>query len=144
MASQKRNFNGMGYHEVQRANSNNRSKLKQEDQRWLKHNGYKNVGWDGVIHLHQKIKEFLDKDSLEDLTLEELFLEVDRIGNKYLASHEIEESNQALSKELNEIAEEIDRQFPDTEIEAVDFGDKTDKKLRKNRGQMSRRTTKTS
>ena len=142
MANQKRNFNGMSYREVQRVNSNNKSRLQKEDQKWLKANGYKNVGWDSVIHLHQKIKEFLDKYSLEELTLEELFLEVDRIGNKYLASQEIEEFNQILSKELNEIAEEIDRQFLDTEIEAVDFGDGTNKKPRKNRGRTSYKSTK--
>ena len=132
----------MSYREVQRVNSNNKSRLQKEDQKWLKANGYKNVGWDSVIHLHQKIKEFLDKYSLEELTLEELFLEVDRIGNKYLASQEIEEFNQILSKELNEIAEEIDRQFLDTEIEAVDFGDGTNKKPRKNRGRTSYKSTK--
>ena len=132
----------MSYREAQRVNSNNKSRLQKEDQKWLKANGYKNVGWDSVIHLHQKIKEFLDKYSLEELTLEELFLEVDRIGNKYLASQEIEEFNQILSKELNEIAEEIDRQFLDTEIEAVDFGDGTNKKPRKNRGRTSYKSTK--
>ena len=142
MANQKRNFNGMSYREAQRVNSNNKSRLQKEDQKWLKANGYKNVGWDSIIHLHQKIKEFLDKYSLEELTLEELFLEVDRIGNKYLASQEIEEFNQILSKELNEIAEEIDRQFLDTEIEAVDFGDGTNKKPRKNRGRTSYKSTK--
>ena len=132
----------MSYREAQRVNSNNKSRLQKEDQKWLKANGYKNVGWDSVINLHQKIKEFLDKYSLEELTLEELFLEVDRIGNKYLASQEIEEFNQILSKELNEIAEEIDRQFLDTEIEAVDFGDGTNKKPRKNRGRTSYKSTK--
>ena len=144
MKSKKRNFNGMSYREAQRTNSANRSKLQKEDQKWLKDNGYRNFGWDSVIALYQKNKEFLDKYALEDLTLEELFLEVDRIGNKYLDSHEIEEFNQALSKELNEIADEIDKQFPDTEIEVTDFSDKADKKLRKNRGQRSYGTTKTS
>lgn len=134
MANQKRNFDGISYRELQRVNSNNKSKLPKEDKKWLKANGYKNVGWDSVIHLHQKIKEFLDKYLLEELTLEELFLEVDRVGNKYFTSQEIEESNQTLSKELNEIAEEIDRQFPDTEIEAVDFSDRANKKPRKSRG----------
>ncbi len=144
MASQKRNFEGMSYREVQRANSSNRSKLQKEDQKWLKDNGHKNVGWNNIITLYQRIKEFLDRDSLEDSTLEDLYLEADRIGNKYLDRHEIEEFNRAFSKELNEIAEEIDKQFPDTEIEAVDFRDKTDKKPRKSRGQTSYKTTKIS
>jgi len=144
MKSKKRNFNGLSYRETQRANSANRSKLQKEDQKWLRDNGYRNIGWDSVIDLYQKNKEFLDKYSLETLTLEELFLEVDRIGNKYLDSHEIEGFNQALSKELNEIADEIDKQFPDTEIEVIDFSEKIDKKFRKNRNQAPYRTTKTS
>ncbi|MHC5823790.1 MAG: hypothetical protein ACYT04_50140, partial [Nostoc sp.] len=64
--------------------------------------------------LYQKIEEFLNKYHIDDLTLEELFLEVDRIGNKYLTIQEIENFNQSFSKEVNEIAEEIDKQFPDT------------------------------
>jgi len=144
MASHKRNFDGMSYREVQCANSSNRIKLQKEDQKWLKDNNHKNVGWNNVVTLHQKIKEFLDKYSLEDLTLEDLYLEADRIGNKYLDRHEIEEFNQALSKELNEISEEIDRQFPDTDIETVDFSDKTDKKSRKSRSRTSYKPTKTS
>lgn len=142
MASQKRNFDGMSYREVQRANSDSRSKLQKDDRTWLKDNRYKNVGWNNVITLYQKIEEFLDKDLTEDSTLEDLYLEADRIGNKYLDRHEIEEFNRAFSKELNEIAEEIDKQFPDTEIEAVDFRDKTDKKARKSRSQTSYKTTK--
>ncbi|MBH8574779.1 hypothetical protein I8752_17470 [Nostocaceae cyanobacterium CENA369] len=73
------------------------------------------------MNLYQKIEELLDKYQLEDLTLEELFLEADRIGNKYLTSQEIEEFNQRLSREVNDISEEIDKQFPDTEIEFIDF-----------------------
>ncbi len=144
MASQKRNFDGMSYREVQRANSDSQSKLQKDDRAWLKDNSYKNVGWNNVITLYQKIKEFLDRDSLEDSTLEDLYLEADRIGNKYLDRHEIAEFNQAFSKELNEISEEIDKQFPDTEIEAADFRAKTDRKPRKSRGQTSYKTTKIS
>lgn len=127
------NFNGMSYREVQRANSKNRNKLPKKDQKWLKDNGYKNIGWDNVINLCQKIKDFLDKVRLEDLTLEELFLEADRIGNKYLTIQEIQEVNQKLAKEVNEIAEEIDKQFPDTESEIVDFKGKLNSKTYKRR-----------
>lgn len=122
--AQKRTFNGISYHAVQRANSNNKDKLHKEDKTWLKDNGYKNVGWDNVISLHQKIEEFLDKYKFEDLSLEELFLEADRIGNKYLTKQEIEDYNQQLIKEVSEISEEIDKQFPDTEIEIIDFESK--------------------
>jgi hypothetical protein len=131
MASKKntaRKFNGMSYREVQHANSVNRDKLKKEDRKWLKDNGYKNVGWASIISLFQKIEEILDKSRLEDLTLEELFLEADRIGNKYLSDQEIKEFNQRLAEEVNEISEEIDKQFPDTEIEFIDFSKKSKNK----------------
>ncbi len=116
--SKKRKFKGMSYYEVQRANSEHRNKLHKEEQKWLKNNGYKNVGWDNVIKLYEFLK-------IIDNSLEELFLEADRIGNKYLTNQEIEKFNHSLSKELNEIAEEFDKQFPDTEIEIIDFSRKT-------------------
>jgi len=143
MANKKsKKFNGMSYREVQRANSKNRSKLHKEDQNWLKDNGYRNVGWNNVVNLHQKIEDFLDKYRLDDLTLEELFLEADRIGNKYLTNQEIEEFNQRLSKEVNEVSEEIDKQFPDTEIEIIDFSDKTNNMSRNKHHQKPYRTIK--
>ncbi|MBD2099562.1 hypothetical protein [Leptolyngbya sp. FACHB-261] len=137
MASQKRKFNAMSYHEVQRANSRKRAKLRKEDQQWLRDNSYRNVGWDNVVNLFQKIQEFLDKYELEELTLGELFLEADRIGNKYITNREIQEFNQRLSEEVNEIAEEVDRQFPDIEVETIDFSTKADQKARKKRNQKS-------
>ena len=115
----KKTFNEMSYREVQGANTLDRSKLSKEDQKWLKDHHYKNVGWQHVISLYQKIQELLNP--LEDLTLEDLFLEADRIGNKYQTSQEIQEFNQQLAKEVNEVSEAIDRQFPDTEIEIIDF-----------------------
>ncbi|MEH2191862.1 MAG: hypothetical protein V7K98_04250 [Nostoc sp.] len=135
-------FNGMSYRDTQRINSKNRNKLKQEDIHWLKTEGYKNVGWNNVIILYHKIKDFLDKCQFEDLTLEELFLEAERIGNKYLTTQEIQETNHKLSKEVNEIAEEIDKQFPDTEIEFIDFSNRTKKTYRKQNNQKSYRTIK--
>ncbi|MEH1897459.1 MAG: hypothetical protein V7K94_19555 [Nostoc sp.] len=130
-------FNGMSYRDTQHVNSKNRNKLKQEDIRWLKTEDYKNVGWNNVIILYHKIKDFLEKYEFDDLTLEELFLESDRIGNKYLTTQEIQETNHKLSKEVNEIAEEIDKQFPDTEIEFIDFSNKTKKTYRKQNNQKS-------
>jgi hypothetical protein len=116
--SKKRKFKGMSYYEIQRTNSKHRNKLPKEEQKWLKNNGYKNVGWDNVIKLYEFLKRIDD-------SLEEFFLEADRIGNKYLTNQEIEKFNQILSKEINEIAEEFDRQFPDTKIEIIDFSQKT-------------------
>jgi hypothetical protein len=135
--SKKRKFNGMSYREVQSINSEKRNNLKKEDQKWLKDNVYKNVGWDNIINLYQKIDEFLDKYPLKDLTLEELFLETDRIGNKYLTSQEIEEFNYKFSKEVNDIAEEIDKQFPNTEIEVINFSNKNNYSFRRKRNRKS-------
>ncbi|MEH2304031.1 hypothetical protein [Nostoc sp.] len=135
-------FNGMSYRDTQRVNSKNRNKLKQEDRHWLKTEGYKNVGWNNLINLYHQIKDFLDKYQFDDLTLEELFLEADRIGNKYLTSQEIQETNHKLAKEVNEIAEEIDKQYPDTEIEIIDFSNKTKKTYRRQANQKSYRTIK--
>ncbi|RUR84490.1 hypothetical protein ACF3DV_19480 [Chlorogloeopsis fritschii PCC 9212] len=89
-----------------------------------------------------QIEEIVDRYPFEDLTLEELFIEADRIGNKYLTAQEREEFNQKLAQEVNEIAEEIDRQFPDTEIEVIDFSKKNSNNSRKKRNQKSYRTVK--
>lgn len=140
--SLKRTFKEMSYREVQRTNSENRSKLKKESQQWLKNNGYKNLGWDKVIDLYQKIEELLEQSKLEAMSLEELFLEADRIGNKYLDSDEISEFQQQLSKEVAEIGKLIDQQFPDTEMEVIDYSQKTKQKSQKKRNQKTYRTTK--
>jgi hypothetical protein len=129
--TQKQKFNGMSYHEVQRSNSENRSKLSKENQKWLKNNKYRNVGWVNVINLYKKIEELLEKKSLEDLTLEELFLEAERVGNKYLTTQEIEAFNQVLSKELSKVENEIEKSFPDTDFEVVDYSVKS--KVKKNK-----------
>lgn len=128
MTYKKKFFQGMNYRDVQRANSKNRTQLHQKDKVWLKENFYKNIGWNNVINLHQKIEDFLLNYTLAELTLEELFLEADRIGNKYLTSQEIQKFHQNLSREVNEIAEEIDKQFPDTEVEFIDFSKNTSKR----------------
>lgn len=139
---QKRNFKELSYRQLQRHNSENRNKLKKEDQKWLRDNGFKNVGWENVINLYQKIEEFLNKYRFEDMSLEALFLEADRIGNKYLSPQEIEEFNRQLSKEITDIGALIDEQFPDTEIEVVDYSKKTAPKEQKRRNQKTYRTTK--
>lgn len=140
--SKKRNFNGMGYVEIQRKNSERRKALKQEDQKWLKRNGYKNVGWENVIALYQKIEEFLEKSQFEDMSLEELFLEADRIGNKYLTPEEIQSFNQQLAQEVAAIEELVDQHFPDNEIEVVDFSQKVIKNTSKRPNRKNYRTAK--
>lgn len=123
--SKKRTFNELTYREVQCANSARRKLLQKTDQKWLKDNDFKNVGWDNIIRLYQKIDEFLAQYALNDSSLEDLFLEADRIGRKYQTDEEIEAFNQQLAKTTSEIEAEIERQFPDTEIEVVDFSGKS-------------------
>ena len=129
--SSARTFANMSYRKVQRKNSRNRSLLKIEHQKWLKNNGYRNLGWTNVINLYQKIAELQSKERIQDLDLEELFLEADRIGNKYLSDREIQVNQQKIACELDEISEVIDLQFPDNTLEVVDYSKSTNKRDRK-------------
>ena len=117
----KKKFQGMSYRQVQQSNSENRSELNREDQIWLKSNGYKNIGWNKVIELFYTIDKLRDKEKIKDWSLEELFLESDRVGNKYLTSQEINSFNQKLAEEVNKLSETIDKYFPDSENEIIDF-----------------------
>lgn len=117
-----RSFSGMSYRDVQRSNSQRKSKLPRQQQQWLKENGYRNVGWDAVIRLYQKINDLLAHPDSDEPTLEELFLKADQIGNKYQTPEEIAAFHQQLSKEVAAIADTIERQFPDTEVEFIDYG----------------------
>ena len=127
MASRKRQcrtFSGMSYREVQRSNSTRRSQLLKPDQVWLKANGYKNVGWDNVIQLYQKINEQLAQPDGDEPTLEELFLQADRIGQKYQTPDEIAAFKQQMTVEVSAISDLIDQQFPETDVEVVDYRQK--------------------
>ena len=120
MASRK--FSGMSYREVQRSNSIRRSKLPKIEQVLLKENSYKNVGWDNVICLYQKINELVAQpDGDDEPTLEDLFLKANRIGQKYQTLEEIEAFNQEMAAEVSEISDLIDQQFPETEVEVIDY-----------------------
>ncbi|MGP1384977.1 MAG: hypothetical protein ACTS2F_15545 [Thainema sp.] len=124
MASQKRQrrtFSGMSYREVQRSNSVRRDQLPKADQAWLKAHDFKNVGWDNVIRLYQKINELFAQSNDDDLSLEELFLKADQIGQTYQTSAEIAAFNQQMQTEVSAISDLIDQQFPETEIEIVDY-----------------------
>jgi hypothetical protein len=87
----------------------------------LKTHGFRNFGWDAVIQLYEKIADFQEQAELEDMSLEELFLEADRVGNKYQTADEIDQFQQAMAKEANAIADQIEQQFPQTEMEVLDF-----------------------
>lgn len=124
MVSQKRkrrSFSGMSYREVQRSNTNRKKKLPKADQTWLKTNGYSNAGWDNVIKLYQKINDFLVEPDADDPTLEELFLKADKIGKKYQTAEEVNAFEQAFQTEIDAISEQIDHQFPEQEVEVVDY-----------------------
>ncbi len=120
-SDKKRLFDGLAYRELQRSNTQRRKLLSKADQDWLKKHHYRNLGWDHVIQLHQKINDFLDTYKEDDLSLEELFLEADRIGNKYQTPEEINTFHQALSATVESIAQKVDRHFPDEENEMIDF-----------------------
>jgi hypothetical protein len=116
-----RTHQGLSYRSLQQQNSLDRRKLLPEQQKWLKQNGYRNVGWDAIIQLHEKIADLFAQNELANSSLEELFLEADRIGNKYQTATEIEQFQQAMAEEANAIADVIDQQFPQTELEMIDF-----------------------
>jgi hypothetical protein len=121
MTYQVRFYNGMKYRQLQSYNTQKRQSLTEEKKQWLKSNDYRNIGWEKIIKLYEKITEFLLKDSLQDISLEDIFLEADRIGNKYQNSEEIHKLNQQLSQINQEISDEIDKHFPDDEIVFLNF-----------------------
>jgi len=119
--SKSRTFARMNYRQIQRKNSRDRLQLTKENQKWLKANSYKNLGWPNVISLFKKIKELKDKENIKKLSLEQLFIEADFVGNKYLSDQEVNSRNLRIAQELNDIAEIIDAQFPDTTREIIDY-----------------------
>lgn len=116
-----RTFQGMNYRQVQRKNSRDRQHLTKENQTWLKKHNYRNIGWNNVIKLWEKIAELQEQETVKSLSIEELFIEADRIGNKYLDSKEINQRHQRIAQELDEIADIIDSQHPDQKIEIIDY-----------------------
>lgn len=120
MASKKkpaRTFNGMTYREVQRSNSERRSQLPKDQQKEIKKAGFRNVGWPNVIALYQHLEKLLN--GLPDL--EDLFLEADRIGNKYQTAEERADFQKKMAAVSLEMSDLIDQRFPDVEIEVVSF-----------------------
>ena len=115
-------FKGMRYRELQIANSQNRKSLSKDDQQWLKNAGYKNTGWESVIKLYEKIASLQRAlEMIEEMSLGDMFLEADRIGNKYQTADEIADYQQKLAEADLLINEQIDQHFVDTEVEVIDF-----------------------
>lgn len=119
--SSARAFRGMNYRKVQRKNSRDRQQLTKENQTWLKQHNYRNLGWSNVIELYEKIRELQEQETVRSLSLEELFIESDRIGNKYIENQEINQRHQRIAQELDEIADIIDSQYPDKTLEIIDY-----------------------
>lgn len=120
----KRTFDSMSYREVQHSNSTRRGRLSKTNQKWLKANHYKNIGWDNVIALYQKINDLIANDTEEGDTLETLLLKADQIGNKYQTADERNTFEKELAKVVEDISNIIDQQFPDSEMEYIDFSQK--------------------
>jgi hypothetical protein len=120
MAS-KKEFNGMGYRQVQLSNSDNKAKMQPEEIQLLKNSGYKNVGWEKVTQLYLKLQDMLISPYRESWSLDELFVEADRIGRKYQSVDEIATFEKQFTMLSQEIDDEIDRHFPDTKVEIIDF-----------------------
>lgn len=110
-------FEGMTYREVQRSNSQQRSQLSKEQQQQIKQAGFRNVGWPNVIALYQQLEKLVT----ELPALEDLFLEADRIGNKYQTIEEKASFQKKMATISMEMSELIDQQFPDKEVEIVSF-----------------------
>lgn len=131
-----RKFRGMGYRQVQGANSRNRQQLSESEQKWLKKNSYKNVGWENVINLYKKIEEFNGE------TLESLFLAADRIGNKYQTKEEIQGYQEKLTQAVTSISEKIEQQYPESEVEVIDYSENCTPKYSRKGKRKSYRTIK--
>jgi hypothetical protein len=112
------NYKGLGYKALQKDNRCKREKLSKTDCNWLKTNGYRNVGWSSVISLSDKIQSLQE---LAEWSLEDLFLEVDRIGEKYQEPEEIRAFQAEMAAEAEQISEIIDQIFPDNEPEVISF-----------------------
>ena len=120
--SSPRTYQQLSYRELQAHNKQTRSQLRREDQQALKINGFKNVGWTAAIELYEKIADYLTQYKLAEDSLDELFLEADRIGNQYQSSEEIAAFQAALAAEVEAIENLVDEQFPDNQPEVIDYG----------------------
>ncbi|MFO7030894.1 hypothetical protein B9T07_12975 [Limnospira fusiformis CCALA 023] len=124
MARQKRTFLGMSYREVQKWNSENRPKLDRQQQQKLKEQGFRNVGWESVIGLYLALDALINPDPEPELesSLEELFLEAARIGDKYQTDEDRATFQREFDREIAEINALIEEQFPQPQtIEFIDY-----------------------
>ena len=72
----------------------------------------------------QQLKREVERDKgkkstpIEDRSLEDLFIETERIGNKYQTKEERERFQSEMNRLVGEIGEEVDHLFPEQESEA--------------------------
>ncbi len=118
----KKLYKGMSYRRIQRWNKEHRLLLEKKHQVWLKQNNYQNIGWNRVIGLYEKILDFKRETEIHEMSLEELFLESDRIGEKYQTSQEKKDFQEKFQNILESIGIAAEKLFPDNEVEFVDFG----------------------
>lgn len=124
MAREKRTFLGMSYREVQKWNSENRTKLDRQQQQKLKEEGFRNVGWESVIGLYLALDALINPEPEPELesSLEELFLEAARIGDKYQTEEDRATFQREFDREIAEINALIEEQFPQPQtIEFIDY-----------------------
>ncbi|OKH18442.1 hypothetical protein [[Limnothrix rosea] IAM M-220] len=121
MARKKKLYQNKSYRDLQVENKINRNALSKKQQHQLKTEGYRNIGWAKVIQLYEKLKQINLLKSVEDVTLEELFIDADRIGNKYQTKKEIQDFQERLNQVNQEIADSVDKLFPDDDVEIFDF-----------------------
>lgn len=124
MTHKKRNFLGMSYREVQRWNSDNRKKLNRQQQKNLKEQGFRNIGWESVIELYLVLETLIkpDPEPESELGLEELFLEASRIGDKYQTDEDRANFQEKFNREIAEIDQLIEGHFPESPVlEFIDY-----------------------
>ena len=121
MAQKKKLYQNKSYRDLQVENKINRNALSKNQQHQLKIEGYKNIGWAKVIQLCEKLQQINLLKSVEDVTLEELFIDADRIGNKYQTKKEIRDFQERLNQVHQQIADSVDKLFPDNDVEIFDF-----------------------
>lgn len=124
MARQKRTFLGMSYREVQKWNSEQRKKCDRLQQQQLKQLGHRNVGWESVVGLYLALEALINPapEPESDLSLEELFLEASRIGDKYQTDADRAKFKEEFDREIAEINAIIEEQFPQPQtVEFIDY-----------------------
>jgi hypothetical protein len=121
MTRKKQKFQGMGYREVQKSNSENWKKLDRQQQKALKEKGHRNIGWLFVTRLYLGIEDLNQDLHTDDTTLEELFLNASWIGDKYQTNEDKLAFRKALDQAIEETQILIDEHFPGGDIQMIDY-----------------------